>query len=134
MKRFVKWIVLLSMLAVPSIARAGCQVTAGAMYPTLTSEVTGSDVDCTSNNGSYYQLRIYAQGNAGGWHSVSTGQSHNIYSPSTGFHGEWSATFPCTLFAQSDTQSRNKSVLENMTTHTKDISYGPPHDLGPACY
>lgn len=122
-----------AILVAPAIASAGCQVQPGSVTAT-TSIQTYSYVSCTSNNGSHYQLRMYIQANSGGWHSVSTGISWDIYNPPTNYLQRFNGGYGCAMFAQADTQARNKSVLENMVTHTTDIGYGPAANLPSSCF
>lgn len=124
--------VAMSMFVAPAVAQAGCQVQPGPTAAT-TSVQTYSYVACTTGNGSHYQLRMYIQGNYNGWHSVSTGIAFDIFSPVNNYRQRFNGGYGCAMFAAGDTQARNKSVLENMVTHTTDIGYGSVVALPPDC-
>lgn len=121
-------------LGAPAAAQAGCQVYPNATQnPSSSAITTSSRVGCTSNNGAHYTLRIYIQGNSGGWHSVSTGALWDIFSPGTNYNQTFHASFGCAMFAVADTQGRNKSVLTNVASGTQDVEYGPAVTLRSDC-
>lgn len=123
-----------ALLALPAIAQAGCQTNAGSTQnPAPNAVTTSSGVNCTTNNGTHYTLRIYIQGNQNGWHSVSTGVLFNIYNPPNYYAQTFHASYGCAMFAAGDTQARNKSVLTNVASGTQDIDFGPALALPPDC-
>lgn len=109
------------------LAQAGCQVTPGAVSVATPYVSTYSNVDCTTNNGSAYELRIYFQENSGGtWHSSNLDNPavFRISSPGSGYHQRFNVSAGCAMYDASSTATRNKSVLENLVTHTKDTENG----------
>lgn len=124
MKRLITILVALGALAVPAVAQAGC-LAAGQGNPTY---VDGSmrifgGIQCTTNNGSHYQARVYMQGDAGGWHIVAGNASYDYFSPPNNYFNVRAYYFPCANLTPQDVRVRSKIVVENMQTGSLNIGY-----------
>lgn len=117
-------VALIAVLAFPGIAQAGCTA-AGSGNPVYVdgSMRILSGIQCTTNNGSHYQVRTYMQGDAGGWHSVSEPQTHDYYNPGNYYTNVLPYYFPCSPLTPQDVRVRSKIVVENIASGSIDIGY-----------
>jgi len=115
-------------------ASAGCQAIGGASsWRTDNSVNTNHGIECTSNNGSHYQVRMYMQANSGGFHAVTPAISADVFSPPTNFRKLYSNFWSCGYLAAADTQVRAKTVVENIATGSTDVAYGPATTVPASC-
>lgn len=124
-RMLVVLVALMGLLAVPAIAEAGC-LAAGSGNPTY---VDGSvrifaGIQCTTNNGSHYQVRTYLQGDASGNFVNRSGPlTHDYFSPPNNYSNVLAYYFPCSALTPQDIHMRSAIVVENMVTHTTDVGH-----------
>jgi len=125
--------------AAPAVASAGCQATGGKPWY-VSSEASIYDIAtiyCTTNNGAHYQLRAYLQSNDGGWHILNgvAAQTRNYTNPPNNFYqdvqmGPWL----CGSIASAATQVREKAIVENTDSGTKDTTYTEALTIPTSCH
>lgn len=125
LKRAIVILIALAVFVVAApAAQAGCTA-AGQGNPTY---VDGSmrifgGIQCTTSNGPSYQVRVYMQGDAGGWHIVSGPQSKTFCCPVNYYSHVDPYYFPCSPLTPQDIRVRSKIVVENTSTGSIDIGY-----------
>lgn len=139
MKNVVRLLAIAIALAIPTIATpaalAGCQA-AGSGNPVYVDGAMKiiAGMQCTTNNGSHYQVRTYMQGDSSGSFSIKSGpQTKDYYSPCNGCTYLLSYYFPCSALTPQDIHVRSKIVVENMVSHTTDIGYSGSTTRPPNC-
>lgn len=125
-------LVLLALLVFPAFAQAGCQARGGAVADHSGYESANAYMDCTTNNGPSYEIRAYMQGDYGGWHAVNPAIRFTVTPVTNGTVSRYYAV-QCAYFAAGDSQVRSKVVVENLSTGSTDVAYGPIKGLPSAC-
>lgn len=139
MRNVLRLAVLVALLAIPAIgapaAQAGCLAVAGfPSYDSSGSIKANAGIDCTTNNGSSYTVRAYEQGNStGSWVSVNLNQpfTFNVSNPPNNYSSTRLWFMQCSFFAPADNAFRQKVVVENNGTGTKDIDYSSVNSAMP---
>lgn len=127
-------VVLLALLAAPAAAQAGCLAEGGTTSVAPPNLSTFGKMNCTTNNGSHYQLRLYVQSNYGGtWHTVGPGATWDIYSPCNNCSYRRDMSTSCTYFEGPATAVRSKAVVENIVAGSIDVDVGPVSSLPITC-
>lgn len=138
MKRLL--LILLAALAVgafgsTAVAQAGCLAVAGfPSYDSSGSIKANAGIDCTTNNGSGYTVRAYEQGNStGSWVSVNLNQpfTFSVSNPPNNYSSTRLWFMQCSFFAPADNAFRQKVVVENNTSGTKDTDYSSVNSAMP---
>lgn len=100
-------------------AQAGCVPAAGipAVYPGGGAIDSNSGVNCTTGNAPAYEVHIYYQGDAGGWHSVNLNDPlvFRLNLP-TSQNYRWFTAIQCAYWQQADTHARTKVTVKNLST------------------
>lgn len=136
-----KYYVLLSLLAtlvIPSVAHAGCLAHADASpsyspYRYLNS----GGINCTSNNGVHYQLRLYLQAKTATGSFASVNLSNptvvNFTNPPNNYIYTAYQYIQCDPYLIGKTQLRSKTVVENLDSGSVDTDLGASNNIVAAC-
>jgi len=128
MRRFVLLALAaaLGMFAVPAAASACNATSAGApVYVDGLTRMTAG-IHCDTYTGGTYEIRVYLQGSAGGYHSVHvptplkrTVTPTNIpnYNRLDDYYEQ------CSYLTPQDTSMRIKTVIENLASGSIDVAY-----------
>lgn len=134
----VALLVLAAAAVAPSVASAGCIAAAGnaAVYPGGGAMDSNSGANCTTNNGLHYEVRIYYQGDSGGWHSVNLDNPFVYHIDLPAYQNyRWFTAIQCAYWAPADNSARVKVRVENLASHQVDTGYSPSATLLPSnCY
>jgi hypothetical protein len=133
----------LAVLAFAPAAHAGCLASGGstAFDSSKNSWIGHGAIQCTFNNGSDYELRIYLQTNETGSWSISTTSARTVYHKVGGLDDGYQSNriieWPCSqanAVSPPFTALRTKVVVENLNTGSIDVDYGALTYKGTACH
>lgn len=137
MKRLL--VLILLALSLPAVAapaaHAGCLAQGGAVQFFSGYTKANGYMNCTTNNGSSYEMRIYVQGSDGGAGYVSRTPAvrFTINSPANNTQYARVANFSCGYYSAIDTTLRTKVVVQNNATGSTDVDVGPSYTRPSAC-
>jgi hypothetical protein len=125
----------IAMLATPAIAQAGCQARGGSVQFFSGYVKSTGYMDCTTGNGSSYEMRIYVQGSNGGAGYVSRTPAirFTVCCPAANSTTTKTANFDCGYFSATDAFLRTKVVVENNATGSTDVAVGGAYTRPSAC-
>jgi len=113
-------------LALPAAASACNATSAGApVYVDGLTRMTAG-IHCDSYTGGTYEIRVYLQGSAGGYHSVHvpTPLKRTVTPPNVVPYNRLDDYYEqCQYLTPQDTSMRIKTVIENLGTGSIDVAY-----------
>ena len=127
---------MLAVLALPSAASACNATSAGAPVYVDGMQRMVAGIHCDTYTGGTYEIRVYLQGDFGGWHSVHipTTLKRTVTPPNQSNYTRLDTYYEsCNYLTAADEHVRIKTVIENLSTHTIDQSFSGPNTNPDIC-